>query len=209
LLGEFGSGKTSLVRRYMTGEFEETQIPLHNVNFSLQKEIPQLEDKEVNLKLHISDTSGQEQHRSITVGYFRYADGVMLVYDVNDSVSFRNLGQWVHNIETYCKSNVCVTLVGSKTDLVEMIPRATPRSEAESFATGRGYKFTEASSKTGKGVEEAFLMLVRQIVERDEKIAEQEARTTSPRAKDWRKSAFLLSFEPKSQTPRRSGWCSI
>ena len=46
----------------------------------------------------IWDTAGQERFRTITVSYFRGANGIVLVYDVNNRSSFDSVSSWAQNV---------------------------------------------------------------------------------------------------------------
>ena len=50
-------------------------------------------------ELQIWDTAGQEKFRSITPLYFRDANGIILVYDVTNPVSFNSLRDWIKLID--------------------------------------------------------------------------------------------------------------
>jgi GTPase SAR1 family protein len=47
------------------------------------------------VKLTIWDTAGQEKFKSITKDYYRDADAIVIVYDVNNRESFDHIDQWV------------------------------------------------------------------------------------------------------------------
>ena len=47
----------------------------------------------------IWDTAGQERFRTITTSYFRGAQGILLVYDVTDRLTFTSLRNWVAQIQ--------------------------------------------------------------------------------------------------------------
>ena len=49
--------------------------------------------------MQISDTAGQERFRTITTSYFRGAQGILLVYDVTDRLTFTSLRNWVAQIQ--------------------------------------------------------------------------------------------------------------
>ena len=44
------------------------------------------------------DTSGQERYHSITRSFYRKANGVLLVFDVTNPKSFRNVENWLAEI---------------------------------------------------------------------------------------------------------------
>ncbi|CAM9738752.1 unnamed protein product, partial [Scytosiphon promiscuus] len=68
-------------------------------------------------KLQIWDTAGQERFRNITSAYYRGSMGILLVYDVADLKSFRNVSNWMRQIELNASPDVNITLVGNKCDV--------------------------------------------------------------------------------------------
>jgi small GTP-binding protein len=59
----------------------------------------ELDNKKI--KMQILDTAGQERFRTITTAHYRNAMGIFLVYDVTNEQSFRNIEDWLKNIEKH------------------------------------------------------------------------------------------------------------
>lgn len=49
-------------------------------------------------KIQIWDTAGQERFKTISISYYRRANGIMLVYPVDDVSSFKAVEQWMKDI---------------------------------------------------------------------------------------------------------------
>ncbi|KAG5407326.1 hypothetical protein IGI04_013445 [Brassica rapa subsp. trilocularis] len=96
------------------------------------------------IKLQIWDTAGQERFRTITTAYYRWAMGILLVYDVTDESSFNNIRNWICNIEQHASDNVNKILVGNKADMDE----------------------SKRSAKTNLNVEEVFFSIAKDIKQR-------------------------------------------
>ena len=69
------------------------------------------------LKLQIWDTAGQDRFKTITSSYYRGAQGIVIVYDITDRISFDNVKIWLGEIEKYADEKVFKFLVGNKCDL--------------------------------------------------------------------------------------------
>jgi Ras-related protein Rab-18 len=50
------------------------------------------------IKLAVWDTAGQERFRTLTSGYYRGAQGIILVYDASQRETFENLGVWLNEV---------------------------------------------------------------------------------------------------------------
>ncbi len=150
--GDGGAGKTSLIRRYCAGMFEESRVMTIGVDF-------QVKIVEVNgraIKLSIWDIAGQDRFGSFRDTFYRGAQAVALVYDVTDVLSMNNLINWQREIVKVApRAGFCV--VGNKIDL----HRVVPRSAAEEWAGALGFPYLETSAKTADGVDGFFLTLAR------------------------------------------------
>lgn len=113
------------------------------------------------IKLQIWDTAGQERFRTITSSYYRGAHGIIVVYDVTDAESFRNVQQWLHEIDRNSGESTRKLLVGNKADLDSR--RMVTTAQGKEFADGMGIDFLETSAKTSQNVEQAFLSMAAQI----------------------------------------------
>ncbi|KAE8668373.1 Ras-related protein RABD1 [Hibiscus syriacus] len=103
------------------------------------------------------DTAGQERFRTITSSYYRGAHGIIIVYDVTDGESFKNVKQWLREIDRYANDNVCKLLVGNKCDLIQN--KVVGTQTAKAFADEIGIPFLETSAKDAINVEQAFLTM--------------------------------------------------
>ena len=88
----------------------------------------------------------------------------MVMYDVTDNASFRNLRTWLQEIDRYACENVSRMIVGTKAD--EQIKRVVSTETAKEFAESLGIDFIETSAKTNVNVTEAFLKLTESIARR-------------------------------------------
>jgi Ras-related protein Rab-1A len=160
LIGDSGVGKSCLLLRFADNTYTESFISTIGVDFKIRT----LEIDGKTIKLQIWDTAGQERFRTITSSYYRGAHGIIVVYDVTDTVSFNNVKQWLGEIDRYACAQVNKLLVGNKADLVEK--KVVSHEEAKGFADSIGISFLETSAKSSQNVEEAFLTMTRQIKER-------------------------------------------
>ena len=72
------------------------------------------------MNVKILDTGGQEIFKAINKQYYQKADCCLLVYDITNESSFKEIkNYYINEIKNECIKNVKVILLGNKTDLEE------------------------------------------------------------------------------------------
>ncbi|KAF3910407.1 hypothetical protein ABW20_dc0103783 [Dactylellina cionopaga] len=160
LIGDSGVGKSCCLLRFSEDSFTPSFITTIGIDFKIRT--IDLDGKRI--KLQIWDTAGQERFRTITTAYYRGAMGILLVYDVTDERSFNNIQTWFQNVEQHATEGVNKILIGNKCDWEEKRVISTERGQA--LANELGIPFMEVSAKANINVEEAFLLLARDIKKR-------------------------------------------
>ena len=159
LLGNSDVGKSSLILRYVDQVWSDTFVPTIGVDFKVKT----LELQNKQIKMQIWDTAGQERFRNVISSYFRGAHGILLIYDVTNRDSFKNLESWLIEIEQNSSENVLKVLIGNKNDLVD--DKEIKTEEGQAFANRNGMQFIETSAKENTNVTEAFECLVKLMME--------------------------------------------
>ena len=169
LLGNSNVGKSSLFLRFVDNIWNDTFVPTIGVDFKIKT----LEIDKKKIKMQIWDTAGQERFKNIISSYYRGAHGILLIYDVTEKDSFKNLNNWLIEIEKNANKNVLKVLIGNKTDLEDK--RVISYNQGEEFADMYGLRYIETSAKKNMNVREAFETLGREIMEAniDKTIAKQ------------------------------------
>ena len=118
-LGNSGTGKTSIIKSFVDGVFDEYQLVTLGNSFSFKI----LKINGINIKLNFIDTSGQEKFRSLSLSYFRHVDVVLFVFDLNEPNSFESVQYWIDffNENNSGKNIKKKYLVGNKDDLVQKV----------------------------------------------------------------------------------------
>ncbi len=161
IIGESGVGKTCLLLRFTEDSFTTTFLTTIGIDFKIK--IINLENKLI--KLQIWDTAGQERFRTITKTYYKGAHGIILTYDVTDQDSFKNIRNWIKQIEANAQGNVKRVLVGNKCDKPD---RVVTEEEGKKLADDYSMSFFETSAKTNKNVTEVFHHLTKEILKANE-----------------------------------------
>ena len=157
IIGESGVGKTCLLLRFTDDSFTANHLTTIGIDFKIK--IINLEGKLI--KLQIWDTAGQERFRTITKTYYKGAHGIILTYDVTDQNSFKNIRNWIKQIEANAQTNVCKVLVGNKCDKPD---RVVTEEEGKKLADDFNMSFFETSAKTNQNVNEVFNFLTAEIL---------------------------------------------
>lgn len=159
IIGESSVGKSCLLLRFIHDQFDENLGLTIGVDFKTKTIV--IDGNRV--KLAIWDTAGQERFRTLTPGYYRDAQGAILVYDVSNRATFIKLETWINELESYStRSGIIKMIVGNKIDKSE---REVSRDEGIQFARRHKTLFLEVSAKTNDGVQYAFEELVQKIIE--------------------------------------------
>jgi len=130
LLGEAAVGKSSVVLRFVSNEFQANKEPTIGAAFLTQK--CRLEDRV--LRYEIWDTAGQERFHSLAPMYYRNAQAAVVVYDVTKAASLEKAKSWVKELQRQANPNIVIALAGNKVDLVNPASSsspAAPPSDAE------------------------------------------------------------------------------
>ncbi len=113
-----------------------------------------------SLQLQIWDTAGQERFRTITQSYYRSADAIVLVYDIGSATTFRNLPEWLQEVERYAGKDVHRILIGNKSDRQD---REITAELGKQFAQENDMPFLETSAKTSDNIDQLFLQLAKTL----------------------------------------------
>ena len=159
LLGNSDVGKSSLLLRFAESVWNDSFVPTIGVDFKVKT--VEIGDKKV--KMQIWDTAGQERFRNVVSTYFRGSNGILLIYDITNKDSFKNLESWLIEIEKNASENVLKILIGNKCDLES--ERGITKEEGQAFANRNGMQFIETSAKMDTNVSEAFLTLGKLMIE--------------------------------------------
>jgi small GTP-binding protein len=117
LLGESGSGKSSIIYRWTSNSF---------LNFTKPTVGSQHAYKSVRLdsgddmELYIWDTAGQEQFEALMPLYARGSSVVVITAAINDAVSLESVPRWLETVASSCKPVPPCVLAVNKMDLVAM-----------------------------------------------------------------------------------------
>lgn len=161
ILGDGGVGKSCLMNRFVSNQFDEHSFHTIGVEF-LNKDI--VVDGE-SYTLQIWDTAGQERFRTLRTPFYRGSDICMLTYSIDDRISFANLNMWQKEFLQYADvkedAQFPFIVIGNKSDMAS-IDRQVSQLEMETWCNDNNIaSCLEASAKNASNVQEAFQIAVK------------------------------------------------
>lgn len=150
-IGDSKVGKTSTIYRY-----SEKQFSNHISTIGIDKVITHMKIKDKNnndidLTVKLIDTAGQEKYRMLTTNYYKYADGIILMFDVTDKQTFDSISIWNNEIQNKSKKGINVLIVGNKIDLKDN--RFMSKKEIEKKLSLNNFKYEEISAKDNENID--------------------------------------------------------
>ena len=151
MVGVYGTGKTSLVQRYVHSIFS---AKYHStVGVKIDRKVVQVGDTSVNLLLW--DVEGHTDEQDIPASYLRGAHAMFFVADGTRRETFDQLFDLREHARA-AAGDVPSIVALNKVDLKEQW-LLTPADSAKLI--GSGFHVLSTSAKTGDGVEDAFRLL--------------------------------------------------
>jgi hypothetical protein len=156
MLGTFAVGKTSLVRRYISGIFSEQYLT--TMGARVEKKHVAVDGRPVDLI--VWDLNGEDRFQALSMDYVQGAAGYLLVTDRTRPATLEAAHALQQKVEHAIGPVPFVVLI-NKSDL----PDAWDKRSADLDALREaGWTFVETSAKTGVGVDEAFTSLARRLL---------------------------------------------
>ncbi|CAL6328388.1 unnamed protein product [Bathycoccus prasinos] len=139
LVGDGGTGKTTFVKRHLTGEFEKKYLPtvgvaVHPLDFNTNCG---------PIRFDCWDTAGQEKFGGLRDGYYIHGQCAIIMFDVTSRTTYKNVPTWHRDITRVCE-DIPIVLCGNKVDV-------------------RNRQYYELSAKSNYNFEKPFLYLARKL----------------------------------------------
>jgi len=143
LIGESGVGKTCILAKFINNSFDPETITSSRSQYT-QKNVELQDGKKIIF--HFWDTAGQEKYRSLTKIFYKDAHVVVLVYDITNLKSFKEMKDyWYDQVVNYGKENVIFAIAANKNDLEDK--REVDDNKGLDFAKTIGAIFVSTSAK--------------------------------------------------------------
>jgi GTPase SAR1 family protein len=163
LVGDEGVGKTSLIRRFVSGQFDDAYI--RTLGAVVSKKTVEFSDERggpIHVDMVILDIIGKRTFMQLFKdAYFSGARGVLAVFDVTRKSTLRDLPLWIKGVRETV-GQIPVVALANKDDIPER--REAREDEISALLSPLDVTVMRTSAKTGENVERAFVALARGIV---------------------------------------------
>jgi GTP-binding nuclear protein Ran len=154
LVGDGGVGKTTFVKRHLTGEFEKKYIAtlgveVHPMPFFTSKG---------QILFNVWDTAGQEKLGGLRDGYYIGGHCGIIMFDVCSRITYQNVPKWYKDLVRVCES-IPIVLVGNKVDVKDRKVKA----KQITFHRKKNLQYYDISAKSNYQFEKPFVWLLRRL----------------------------------------------
>nr|XP_045610642.1 ras-related protein Rab-44-like [Procambarus clarkii] len=165
VIGELGTGKTSIIKRYVHQFFSQHYRATIGVDFALKV----LNwDSNTVIRLQLWDIAGQERFGNMTRVYYKEAVGAFVVFDVTRAQTFDAVAKWKTDLDTKVTladgSPIPTVLLANKCDQPKEGVVNNP-ARMDDYCRERGFSgWFETSAKENINIDEASRFLVNKIL---------------------------------------------
>lgn len=185
VIGELGTGKTSIIKRYVHQFFSQHYRATIGVDFALKV----LNwDANTIIRLQLWDIAGQERFGNMTRVYYKEAVGAFIVFDVTRAATFDAVVKWKTDLDAKVQlpdgSPIPCVLLANKCDQQKEGIVNSP-AKMDEYCREKGFAgWYETSAKENINIEEAARSLVNKILLNDKLLQSNDLRDSEKFALD-------------------------
>ncbi len=162
LVGDYGVGKSTSIHRFIEDKFRANYVPTLGVQISKKS----FEIDGHSIEMMIWDLAGQDRYLMIRQRFYEDTQGILMLYDITRKSSLDHIKRWYKEVTKHT-GPIPIILIGNKIDLedkrevyVDDVNRILEENNIEPKLK------IETSAKEGLKTEEAFIFLVKYLIER-------------------------------------------
>ena len=161
IIGEAGVGKTSLVKKFISGQFSSDYRASIGTNMYIKEIEIGSNEKFHKISIQLWDIAGQERWINMRHVYYEGTQGALIVGDLSRKRTFEQIVKfWQPDLIKYC-GKIPFILIANKFDVSHEITE----NEIESFGQSiYASSIICTSAKTGMNVEKAFEEISKQVI---------------------------------------------
>jgi GTP-binding nuclear protein Ran len=154
LVGDGGTGKTTFVKRHITGEFEKKYIAtvgaeVHPLDFYTNYG---------RFVFDVWDTAGQERMGGLRDAYYIHTHAAIIMFDVTSRETYKAVQDWYKDLVRVAE-NIPIVLVGNKVDSKDR----KVKLKQITFHRKKNLQYCDISAKSNYNFEKPFLWLLQKL----------------------------------------------
>ena len=157
LIGDSGTGKTSIITRFIDNIFKEDTSTTIGVDFKI---VSFDLGNEIYAKMQIWDTCGSERFKSLTANFLKTCTAFILVFDLSRLNTFKNIDNWIKVIKENTNPKFFI-LIGNKCDLEN--ERVVDKKTILDYCENNNFSYIETSVKNNTNIEKIFKEVTYQL----------------------------------------------
>ena len=161
LLGESGTGKTSLINSAQGLSFVEGTEITTMINSFVKLSV---KIDGVKYIINLWDTIGQERYRSLTKVFLNESKIVIFVFDITNKESFDELEYWIDLIEKELPPTVIKVIAANKSDLI-FEKEKVDEDMIKGMSEKKGIEYIYTSAKNKEGFKKLLNKLIARYIE--------------------------------------------
>lgn len=168
VIGDLGTGKTSIIKRYVHRFFTQHYRATIGVDFALK--VLNWDENTV-IRLQLWDIAGQERYGNMTRVYYKEAVGAFIVFDVTRRTTFESVANWKSDLDSKVQlpdgSPIPCVLLANKCDQ-QKEGLVTNPARMDEYCRENGFTaWLETSARDNINIDDAAKTLVQKILELD------------------------------------------
>lgn len=161
IIGEPGVGKTSLVKKLVTGQFSKDYKASIGTNMFIKEQKIDSGGNSIDIILQLWDIAGQERWINMRHLYYAGTQAAIIVGDLTRKRTFDQIEMfWYPDLVKYC-GKIPFILIANKHDIEKEITEDELDILVKKIKPG---SFFYTSAKNGMNVDEAFVTISKQVI---------------------------------------------
>ncbi len=157
IVGDPAVGKTSLIKKFTQGTFQEDYIQTIGAQLSSYED----EANGDKIELFFWDIAGQDTFHFLRPAFYQGSRAAIIVYSLKRKRSLEHVDEWHEDIKMYC-GDLPTILLGNKVDLVDK--KKLKEKKVLKLVNKQGFiGYYKTSAKTGEEVIKAFQALIKEL----------------------------------------------
>ncbi|EIJ87305.1 GTP-binding nuclear protein Ran [Nematocida parisii] len=158
LVGDGGTGKTTFVKRHLTGEFTKRYI----ATVGAETYVLPFYTNYGQVNYTVFDTAGQEKFGGLRDAYYYGADCGIIMFDTTSRITYKNVPNWYRDLRLICPT-IPLCLCGNKVDIID---RKVKPAHMKDRKIMQNIVYFDISAKSNYNYDKPFLYFTRTLYQK-------------------------------------------